>query len=62
MREVELVHVLLTFHNDTTNILRRGDITSIVAVNGQRFPLPEEVKAGSGDATRSASGSRRRSR
>jgi hypothetical protein len=52
MREVELVHGLLTFHNDTTNILRRGDITSIVAVNDQRFPLPEEVKAGSGDATK----------
>lgn len=52
MREVELVHGLLTFHNDTTNILRRGDITSIVEVNGQRFPLPEEVKAGRGDASR----------
>jgi len=44
--EAELMHGLLTFHNDTTNTLRRGDITSIVEVSGQRFPMPEEVKAG----------------
>ena len=50
MREIEVVHGLLTFHNDTTNILRRGDVTSIVSANGQRFAMPEEVKAGSGDA------------
>lgn len=50
--EIELVHGLLTFHNDTTNILRRGDITAIVEANGQRFPMPEEVKAGSGDASK----------
>lgn len=50
--EIELVHGLLTLHNDTTNILRRGDITSIVEANGQRFPMPEEVKVGSGDASK----------
>lgn len=42
----------LTFHNDTTNVLRRGDITSVIEVDGQRLPLPREVKAGSGDATK----------
>lgn len=44
---VEAEHGLLTFHNDTTNILRRGDITSIVVEAGRRFPWPREVKAGS---------------
>lgn len=43
---VEAEHGLLTFHNDTTNILRRGDVTSILVVNGRPSPLPREVKAG----------------
>lgn len=42
----------LTFHNDSTNVLRRGDITSVVEIDGQRLPLPREVKAGTGDASK----------
>lgn len=42
----------LTFHNDSTNVLRRGDITSVIEVDGQRIPLPREVKAGDGDASK----------
>jgi hypothetical protein len=49
---VEAEHGLLTFHNDTTNILRRGDITSILVENGRPFPLPREVKAGHADAAK----------
>ncbi|MDX6439454.1 MAG: hypothetical protein QOF45_2037 [Gaiellaceae bacterium] len=39
---------LLTFHNDTTNVLRRGDITAISLEDGSPFPHPIEVKAGMG--------------
>jgi hypothetical protein len=49
---VEAEHGLLTFHNDTTNILRRGDITSILVEDGRRFPWPREVKAGSADGAK----------
>jgi hypothetical protein len=43
---MENEHGLLTFHNDTTNILRRGDITSVVPLDDRRAPWPREVKAG----------------
>jgi hypothetical protein len=49
---VESEHGFLTFHNDTTNILRRGDITSIVIEDGRPFPLPREVKAGKADGAK----------
>jgi hypothetical protein len=42
----------LTFHNDTTNVLRKGDITSIVEIDGTRFPVPREVKVGAASATK----------
>lgn len=43
---MESEHGLLTFHNDTTNVLRRGDITSVVPMDDRRAPWPREVKAG----------------
>jgi hypothetical protein len=49
---VEADHGLLTFHNDTTNILRRGDITSILVEDDRPFPLPREVKAGNADGAK----------
>ncbi len=45
---MESEYGLLTFHNDTTNVLRRGDITSVVERDGRRLPWPREVKAGRG--------------
>jgi hypothetical protein len=49
---VEAEDGLLTFHNDTTNILRRGDITSVLMHEGRPFPLPREVKAGNADGAK----------
>src|SRR6266540_4422234 len=41
---------VLAFHNDTTNCLRRGDITAVVEDAGRRWAIPKEVKAGRGSA------------
>lgn len=46
LNQLESEHGWLTFHNDTTNVLRRGDLTSIVVEDGRPFPMPVEVKAG----------------
>lgn len=43
---------VLVIHNDTTNCLRRGDITVITEIDGRRVAIPKEVKAGSGDASK----------
>lgn len=43
---------VLVIHNDTSNCLRRGDITVIAEVDGRRIAIPKEVKAGSGNASK----------
>ena len=43
---------VLVIHNDTSNCLRRGDITVITDLDGRRIAIPKEVKAGSGSATK----------
>lgn len=52
---VEEQYGVLAFHNDTTNCLRRGDITSVVEDGGgRRLALPTEVKAGNASASKQA--------
>jgi hypothetical protein len=41
---------VLGIHNDTTNCLRRGDVTAIVEREGRRIAIPQEVKSGRGNA------------
>ncbi len=43
---------VFALHNDTTNILRRGDITTITLESGRPAPTPIEVKAGSADGAK----------
>jgi hypothetical protein len=57
LRKIDLIEAEsgpLTFHNDTTNVLRRGDITSILVVDGRPFPQPQEVKAGTAKGAKQA--------
>src|SRR6266545_2558198 len=49
-KHVEEQPGVLAFHNDTTNCLRRGDITAVVEDAGRRWAIPKEVKAGRGSA------------
>jgi len=49
---VEAQPGVLAIHNDTTNCLRRGDVTAILERDGRRIAIPKEVKAGSGSAAK----------